>query len=372
MNSDPYDSAAWRTFGMLDADEYAVFDVAMRDDPLLRGAYLEMDRLSAAIAAATSTPIPPKAGQLDRLQARLGLNPRHRAQFWLAVSGWAAAAALAAVLIMDRSGAARSAAPQAASPPASAVPPETMAQAPPARPGLPAPAPAPQQAVVSPAVAAASESENKAAARVETKRLVQEIEVLRDNLEKFQHRDRVLFEPVPGMALPIIMTMNPPGMTEEESADLAHNDAYSPITAMLGDAMRVMTATRTGSLTADKTVAGDAASETVPDGLPVEHPTAIPIYDAARDAGTLVVNNLPTPAAGEVYNLWVITESGGKPIYVGSLPESSAAGADSFDFSLGSNLVLPSGFMLTRDPQNKPASPTQRNTVLQGPPTPGR
>ena len=71
MNSDPYDSAAWRTFGMLDADEPAIFDQAMHHDPVLRDAYLEMDRLSAAIAASAAAPIEPRTGQLERLQNRL-------------------------------------------------------------------------------------------------------------------------------------------------------------------------------------------------------------------------------------------------------------------------------------------------------------
>ena len=79
MNSDPYDSAAWRTFGMLDPDESAIFDEAMRHDPLLRSAYREMDRISAAIAAATTPPLDPKPGQLERLQYRLSLNrPKRR------------------------------------------------------------------------------------------------------------------------------------------------------------------------------------------------------------------------------------------------------------------------------------------------------
>ena len=35
-------------------------------------------------------------------------------------------------------------------------------------------------------------------------------------------------------------------------------------------------------------------------------------------------------------------------------------------------MVLPSGFVLTIDPQDAPATPTETNTVLQGPPTPNR
>jgi hypothetical protein len=190
--------------------------------------------------------------------------------------------------------------------------------------------------------------------------------VLRENLQKFQNRDRVLFEVVPGMALPIVMTMNPPGMAAEDPAIFAKNDERSPLTTLLGDALTTLTGASAATL--ENPVALPApGSLTLP-----EHPTAIPIYDAARDAGTLVVSNLPAAAPGEVYNLWVTTQTGGRPIYVGTLPESSAAGADSFDFSLGSTMVLPSGFVLTRDPEDAPATPTEANTILQGPPAPIR
>ena len=94
----------------------------------------------------------------------------------------------------------------------------------------------------------------------------------------------------------------------------------------------------------------------------------MPIYDSARDVGTLVVRNLPDAGLGHVYNLWVTTENGGAPIYVGSLPQDSASGAASFDFSLGSTMVLPSGFILTKDEQDKPVQPSGENIVLQGPP----
>lgn len=377
MNSDPYDSAAWRTFGMLDADESAIFDEAMRHDPVLRSAYLEMDRLSAAIAAANCIPIEPKAGQLERLESRLGLTPSRRAYLWLGLSGWAAAAVLAALLVISRSGSLGKTSPEVATQEDRAaypMPPSPDAQRrnPPPLDTTSAPtaaqAPTTDQAVAANLVTS-KDQEVKATAKVETKRLIQEIEVLRDNLEKFQHRDRVLFEPIAGMALPIIMRMAPPGLNPEESVNLASaEESQAPLTAMLGDALRVMTLHNAG-----KTVsAGDGETPLGDPTLAPAHPTAIPIYDAARDAGTLVVNNLPIAETGKVYNLWVTTATGEKPIYVGSLPENSTSGADSFDFSLGSNMVLPSGFVLTKDPLNKPANPSKTNTVLEGPPTHGR
>jgi len=388
MNSDPYDSAAWRTLGMLDADESAIFDEAMHHDPVLRGAYLEMDRLTAAIAAACSTPIEPKAGQLERLQNRLGINKTSHLHLWLAITGWSAAAVLATMLILDRTGITRPESTTTASGYPTPAAKDTIAPAAPKSPpvtGQNAAIPSPSS--VGPAeVPGTGETDPKAVVKVETKRLVQEIAVLRDNLEKYQHRDRVLFEPVPGMALPIIMKMNPPGQTSDDNTALAANDSQSPVAMLLADTLK---------LQSDPAVFGEGAAiagegdqnpsenqtAAVTPAVParatdvtqsIAHPSAIPIYDAARDSGTLVVSNLPTAAPGKVYNLWVTTATGEKPVYVGSLPEVTSARAESFDFSLGSNMVIPSGFALTQDPEQAPATPSEKNTVLQGPPTPTR
>ena len=379
MNSDPYDSAAWKTFGMLDSDESALFDEAMRHDPLLRAAYHEMNRLGAAVAASAAAPIPVRAGQLERLLIRAGLlAPAKRSPLWFGISGWAAAAILTLALIMNRSGGGGRGTSAKAAPDAAARPPQVPAN-------LSAPAATtPQDQQQTAAAAAPTTStdasspaavDGKAVAKVETKRLVQEIEVLRENLQQFEERDRLLFDALPGRALPLIMTMLPPGQDPEESLALSSADAGSPLTAMLGDALAAIT--RNSVLDAEATEMGDAAAVaaapgnqevTAPlnDGLPA----AIPIYDAARDSGTLVVRNLPTAEQGQAYHLWVTTTAGERPVYVGSLPESSATGSDSFDFSLGSSMVLPSGFVLTKDPVGTPAIPSDKNTILLGPPPP--
>jgi len=368
MNSDPFDSAAWRTFNMLDSDEAAVFDEAMRHDPVLRNACLEMDRLSAAIAAATAAPLTPQTGQLERLQSRLGLGPPKSAPFWVAVSGWAAAAVLAVLLVLhltgiiDQWGASSGA---GAGNPLTQGSDATVSRGlggsihiTPASSGKTRPNRNPALAGTRPTDKG---PDGKTTAKVETKRLNQEIEVLRDNLEKFQTRDQALFEVVPGMALPIVMTMNPPGTAAEDPAVFARNDERSPLTTLLGDALATLTSTSGGSADNPPPPSATAALS--------DHPTAIPIYDAARDQGALVVSNLPPADDGEVYNLWVTTHNSGHPIYVGTLPEGSASGADSFDFTLGSTMVLPSGFLLTMDPEDAPATPTAANTILQGPPT---
>ena len=334
MNSDPFDSAAWRVFNMLAPDEATRFDDALRHDPVLRNARLEMDRLAAAIAATSAIPLDPRPGQLERLQSRVGHGPPKSATFWLAVSGWSTAAVLAVLVILLITGIIG---PHAASPAARNPSTGASATSPAGGPGsngIVRTAPGQSRPTGNPALSGITrpnkETDAKSPTKVETKRLNQEIEVLRENLEKFQSRDRVLFEAVPGVAFPMVMTMNPPGLAAEDPAVFAKNDERSPLATLLGDALTSLTAT------ADTPPrAADAPA------LP-EHPTAIPIYDAARDLGSLVVSNLPPVADGESYNLWVTTQNSGHPIYVGSLPDSSAAGADSFDFTLGSTMILPS------------------------------
>jgi hypothetical protein len=173
------------------------------------------------------------------------------------------------------------------------------------------------------------------------------------------------------------MTMLPPGENPEDALASANDETRSPLTAMLGDALATIargTAAESAATSIDDAAAGDAATAEpefpMPAGLTDGQPAAIPIYDAARDAGTLVVSNLPALDQGQAYHLWVTTSAADRPIYVGSLPESSASGSDTFDFSLGSSMVLPSGFVLTKDPPGNPAAPGETNTVLQGPPAP--
>jgi hypothetical protein len=332
MNFDPYDSVAWKSFGMLDADEASLFEDAMLREPGLRRACLEMDRLATAIAAITAEPVMPQPDQLEHLQRRLGLvRGGRKCSLWIAASGWAAAVALACVSAWMHFKA----------------PEKSSVAAPPV-----------VQAPVAPATS------GNGASGLEIKRLNDEIELLRRSLEEFHERDRIMFQVLPGRALPLVMIMVSPD----------EKPVYRPpLTAMLGDALA---ATNRQPVVVEQTTDAEA----VPDSghaeeeaaVVAEPPMAVPIYDAARDSGSLVVSNLPPAGEGNAYNFWVITEVGGKPVCLGSLPESIALGAESFDFSLGSSMVLPVGFLLTLDPQNAPASPSEENTVLQGPPPPAR
>ncbi|MEX1049506.1 MAG: hypothetical protein WED15_08260 [Akkermansiaceae bacterium] len=377
MNSDSHDSAAWRAFGMLDADESAIFDDAMRQDPALHNAYQEMNRLSAAIGVATVAPVKPRACQLALLQNQLGFQRVKRSHHWMGVSGWAAAAVLAGFLVIERQTptetrlgtvadthkTALHSNPQGRK--TSGISPEG---------DLAVTASSARLAALELAPSAALSAEiTKANAKKETVPLIQEIEVLRENLAKFQRRDRLLFEPIPGVAVPVIMTMRPPNLDPHDKMILAQMDLDLSITAMLGDALKL---TYTQSLMGAEGAAiestGPTASlsatlaESAVTAPTMTTPSAIPIYDAARDLGTLVISHLPAVDEGRAYHLWVTTQFSETPIHVGSLPETSE-GAASFDFNLGSTNILPSRFVLTMGQVNQPAPPSGSNIVLQGP-----
>jgi hypothetical protein len=339
---------------MLDADQASAFDETARLDPELMQVVREMDELTAAVAVVSTVPVVPRSGEIDRLRARLGFSG-YRGSHWIAWSGWAAAAVLALLLVIQQHPV-RSRPAVAVQPPEPQMAPGTVANEMPVPNVEPSEHPAAVQ--VDPAGLAGNEA---GPVRVETKRLIQEIEVLRGQLANFQKRDRERFSPVPGVAWPIVMTMRPPG-------SLVDGDPYaSSLNTVLGDALagretliggRLPTPDQGPDLPTDEPPVTDEV-------VPV--PTAIPIYDSARDAGTLVVGNLPLLGENEAYNLWVRTSEGANPVHVGRLPAFFANGADALDFSLGSIGIVPSGFILTRDADGTTASPGNGNTILQGP-----
>jgi len=356
MNSDPHESAAWRAFGMLDADEAAGFDEAMRQDPALRNTWREMNCLSAAVAAATVTPMAPRAGQLERLQSRLGLNTT-KSTNWPAITGWAAAAVLAVILVLDQQAPATGKSANA-SPPASATPHgvESVIVVSPSETAPDMAAETSKDPAAAPpggGMAATQENDIRTIARVETKRLIQEIEVLREKLEGAQKRDQKRFEAVPGMSWPIVMTMGPPDLAQNNARSVIMLDDATSLTTVIGDA-----------LAGESLIANyDPLNKS---GQPQSPASAIPIYDAARDVGTLVTN-LPRTTPEAPYLLWVRTENNDQPVLVGQLPDSDTPGADSFDFSLGKTAVVPTGFILTKGESGKQDPPTPTNTILQGP-----
>ncbi len=339
---------------MLDADQASAFDEAARQDAELKQVVREMDELTAAVAVVSTLPVIPRPGEIDRLRARLGFSG-HRKSQWLAWSGWAAAAVLALLLVIQKQTTVLES-PELVRSSETSNPPKAVAQEESELSVNAVEAPAVMPA--EPPLVAGNEG---APVRVETKRLIQEIEVLRGQLANFQKRDRERFSPVPGVAWPIVMTMRPPGSPAE--GDLAAGSLNS----VLGDALAGRETLIGGKLSTP-----DLSPEVPIDEPPVSDviapiPTAIPIYDSARDAGTLVVGNLPPLGENEAYNLWVRTTDAASPVHVGRLPATFASGADALDFSLGSTGIVPSGFILTKDADGNPVAPRNGNTVLQGP-----
>ncbi len=325
---------------MLDADEASGFDEAMRQDPELRDAYREMDSLSAAVAAACVAPLPPRAGQLERLQARLGLQPSKSVN-WLGISGWAAAAAAVTfILAVDRKSPVPSesvenpAVPHATKREVRIIPIVPAQEAPQI-----AKEPSSEELPASVNVAP-QENDVKMISKVEAKRLVQEIAVLRKKLESVEKREQQRFEPVQGMAWPIVMTMRPP---RAQNAFLPADDPDASVVGVLGDAL--------------------AGKLSLPDNQVAQGvtyaPSAVPIYDPATGKGTLVANNVSEG------NLWYTPMEGDQPLLVGRLPKSTEA-SESIGFELPV-ATIPVNFIITNDADGKDAPPSGTNTILIGP-----
>jgi hypothetical protein len=344
MSSDPHEIAAWRAFGMLGSDEAAGFDEAMRQDPELRDAYREMNLLSAAVAAVSVAPLIPRAGQLERLQARLGLQASKSVN-WLGISGWAAAAAaFTVILLVDR----KSPAPSESvknSPPSHAAKRDVHLIEKATHEGLAAQPSSdvgsePAKDATANRDVATQENDVKLMTKWETKRLVQEIAVLRKKLESVEKREQQRLEPVQGMAWPMVMTMRPPHTTTQivpaETTDTS-------VVGVLGDALAGK------SSLADNRAARASA----------DLPSAVPIYDPATGAGTLVANNLSDT------NLWVTAKGENQPRLLGKIPQSSEAyEAVGFELPVG---TIPDNFIITNDSAGKGAPPSDKNTILIGP-----
>lgn len=334
---------------MLDSDEAAGFDEAMRQDPELRDAYWEMNLLSATVAAASVAPLAPRAGQLERLQARLGLQSS-KSLNWLGISGWAAAAAaLTFILLVDDQSTVptesvkNSGAPHATKREVHVIQKATVeelaAQASPEEGSEIAQTPSSEVPTANTSVASQA-NDVKLITKVETKRLVQEIAVLREKLESAEKREQQRMEPVQGMAWPMVMTMRPPRATSQ----IVPEDATdTSVVGVLGDA-----------LAGRSSLADNRAAQASAD-----LPSAVPIYDPATGAGTLVANNLSDT------NLWVTARGESQARLLGKIPQSSEA-YESVGFELPAG-TIPANFIITNDSAGKGAPPSDKNTVLIGP-----
>ena len=178
---------------------------------------------------------------------------------------------------------------------------------------------------------------------METKRLVHEIEVLREKLESVEKLEGGRMDSVPGMAWPIVMKMRPPRATTQI---VATEETETSVVDVLGDA-----------LAGKSSLADNRADQSAVDTLAT--PSAVPIYDPATGSGTLVVNNLSNT------NLWVTARGEAKPRLLGKIPQSTEA-YESVGFELPVG-TIPDSFMITNDSAGKDAPPSDKNTILIGP-----
>ncbi|MEN9534850.1 MAG: hypothetical protein RIR37_123 [Verrucomicrobiota bacterium] len=368
---------------MLDSNEAAGFDEAIRQDPELRDAYREMNALCAAVAAVSVAPLPARAGQLEQLQARLGLQTSKSVN-WLGISGWAAAAAaLTFILLMDHKpsmpteSVKKNATPHAAKRDILMVQ-TASAQELAAQSSSEVGSGSAQSASASRDITAQG-SNVKSVTKIETKRLVQEIAVLREKLESVEKREQQRMEPVQGMAWPIVMKMRPPSATTQiVSTEGAEADAEASVVDMLGDALaekasladnrakQSVADARSAVPIDDPTTTADInmsekaslADNQAEQGI-VDTPSAVPIYDPATGTGTLVVNNLSNT------NFWVTARGETEPRLLGKIPPSSEA-YESVGFELPVG-TIPDNFMITNDSDGKNAPPSDKNTILIGP-----
>ncbi len=371
MTPDPRDITARRLMGLLPPEDASLYDATAAGDPAMDSALQELEHTAALIAVATAPPAAPAPETWQRIKAACGLTPaagRRPARF-VAWSGWGVAAALALLLAsksgyfsssrhpgtldggggISRTTPGRDGSPVRPEDPAPATDPDAIAEHPGAddKTHLPGVTPDPD---LHPEPA-------------EKRRLIQELATLRTELSKFRDRDRQLFAAVPGRTWPVIIEMLPPGNTPDATASAEQSPSLA---ARVGQALAGIDPQEPPPDSIDPAATIDPAKpdETLPAND--SRPRAIPVYDPARDSGTLAIHDLPPATDGFEYNLWVNPGGNSQPVLAGTLPLDLRS-SDALEFSLGTTGILPASYQLTLDPSGAPAPPASGNIVLQGP-----
>jgi len=344
---------------MLDAEESAAFDDALRENADLRDAYREINALTAAVAAAQVKPLQTRAGDFERLQTRLGLRHKRPVNL-LGISGWAIAASLALLLVVSHRPRVEAGGNTAQAPTGASGTTESATDAPAENHTERIPVMSENPLAASATSAATTdETEANTPRKVETMRLIQEISVLREKLEKVAKRDQRRFEVVTGRSWPVMMTMAPPPSSDEEESATVPEDTVA-LTSRVADALAGIS-----SITGDPSASFAPDESAAASGTAI--PAAIPIYDPVTDEGAIVVAGLPQPEEDMGNFLWVATETSDVPVLVGQLPPNESQQAVSIDFELGTKGILPTSFILTKGDIGSPAAPSAKNTILIGP-----
>jgi hypothetical protein len=312
-----------------------------------------IDAISAVIAVDGSKPIAPSAAMHDAIQWRIDAPVRSlRRMRLLAWSGWAAAAMLCAgfFLLDERR---EMTAREDLSPITSQD--QVAAQQ---KASL---SPSENRIAIEEKVAMAQQAATDAQAlqesmRAQQRSLIQEIETLREKVSVLAARDTERLVANDGISWPIIMKLTHP---EADPATVAIDE---PLLGVLLAPGKIPTVAGMQAPLSAPRLAGLPPAENVPINLP----SAVPVYDPARDTGQLIVSNLPVPADGQAYYFWVKNDQSEQPVLVGTLP-SDIAQSETFDFRLGSTGMIPNRFMITQDPVENPQSPAASNIILDRP-----
>jgi hypothetical protein len=333
------------------------------------------DLVATVVAIEHSRPIRPRADSLSKIHRAISRDmPLSVAQRWIVCSGWAVAAVVTLFFLWKPVTSLRNAAPemQMATAPQLPVPVEKHES--------PSPSIAQSQEKSQPEIANISEkpSQNSANPRADDaqRKLIQEIEVLRKEIEILAVRDTERLLVQGGVTWPIIMKLTRPGIdpdaviVQNPLLNALLNNQVSSGAPAKNDAIA---ANSTATMRAAEIAANQEENLAQADPQPVvpdpNMPSAVPVYDPARDAGQLIVNNLPDPQEGSEYFLWVQSNQAGGPVLVGTLP-NNIQDNESFSFQLGSKGLIPQSFIVTQDAAKTPSPPSEANTVLQGPQSP--
>jgi hypothetical protein len=311
-----------------------------------------IDAISAVIAVDGSKPIAPSAAMHDAIQWRIDAPVRSlRRMRLLAWSGWAAAAMLCAgffvidarrdVVIVHN--------------PAPSLPTPVIAEQKQAPLPIEENTHAAQEEIAQANERVRAEQALQETMRAQQRSLIQEIETLREKVSVLAERDTERLVANDGISWPIIMK-------------LTHPDADPTMVAIDEPLLGALLSPGKIPLAAGmrENAAPPIASLPVAENPAINLPSAVPVYDPARDVGKLIVSNLPSPADGQAYYLWVKNDQTQEPVLVGTLP-GDIGQSETFDFQLGSTGLIPDRFLITEDPVENPQTPAAANIILDRP-----
>jgi hypothetical protein len=326
--------------------------------------YLELaDEVSAVIAVENSQPLRPQGKTLKAIHNAISLHhPKSITQMLYSSSGWAAAAAMAMILFLNQQNSTPSSSHLAGSATAPASPRPTTGENVTASPS--------RDEKIAAADPSASILENEHAGATTSaaktilpenldgqRKLIQEIETLREKVADLTSRDSVRMAIRSGVSWPVIMKLTSPNVNAEAVV------VQNPLLGAFLEPDRAV-----ARIDSEETSTPQTTDEPVVTPDPTL-PSAIPVYDPARDLGQILLNNVAPVEEGQSLNLWVVYDGAATPQQVGTFPGGIKDG-ETISFQLGSKGMIPRDFIITQDAQNAATLPNESNILLSNPPQP--